>query len=114
MNHHRNPATRGIGNGVADTPEEELVVIFASVAALGIVVGSITIFWEKVVTWLLEQDLLVPASGRPLIVLPETGGAGLDLVGLSCTAGVLLAVVTVLVSMVVRAIVRRRRAEELL
>lgn len=113
MNPRSNPAGRGIGNGIADTPEEEVIVLFAAVGALGLVAGSIAIFWKSAVTWLLEQDLLLPASADPLVQLPAAGGAGLDLVHLSIAGGVLLAILTGLVSLVVRVIRRRRRAEEI-
>lgn len=114
MNQRHNPVGRGVGNGIADTPEEEVLVIVVLVAGLGVVAGSIAIFWKTAVGWLLENDLLVPASAGPILELPGTGGAGLDLVGLSVGGGVLLAVLTGLVSLVVRIVIRRRRAEELL
>ena len=59
-------------NGIADTPEEELVVINVAIGALGTVLASAGILWFKGVAWLLEHKIIVPEAAAPLITIPGT------------------------------------------
>ncbi|ACZ32447.1 hypothetical protein Xcel_3448 (plasmid) [Xylanimonas cellulosilytica DSM 15894] len=102
-----------LGNGIADTPEEEVILIVVGLGALGLIAGSLGLFWDKTIAWLLTHGLLLPAAARPLLEIPGTDGAGLDLMRAAIAAGVLLALIAVVVSSAVRAIRRRRHAEEL-
>ena len=101
------------GNGIADTPEEEFIVVHAALAALAAVIGSAGFLWLKGVEWLIEHNILVAASADPLLVLPASAGAGLDLPRIAIAGGVLLGAVLLSVSAAVRAISRRRRREHL-
>ncbi|MFJ4233868.1 hypothetical protein [Cellulosimicrobium cellulans] len=101
------------GNGIADTPEDELIVINAALVALGAIAGSAGFLWLKGVAWLIEHNILVAASAEPLLVLPASDGAGLDLPRIAIAGGVLLGVVVLSVSAAVRAISRLRRREHL-
>ena len=100
-------------NGIADTPEDELVVINAALLALGAVLGSAAVLWLKGVEWLIEHKILIAASADPLLVLPASAGAGLDLPRIAIAGGVLLGAVVLGVSAALRAISRRRRREHL-
>ncbi len=101
------------GNGIADTPEEELLVINVALGALAAVLGSAAVLWLQGVQWLIQHKILLAASADPLIELPASGGAGLDLPRIAIAGGVLLGVVVLGVSAAVRAISRRRRREHL-
>ena len=101
------------GNGIADTPEEEFLLIAVGLGALGLIGGSLAFFWDKTIAWLLAHGLILPAAAHPVLEIPGADGAGLDLVRAAIAAGVLLALLAVVVSSAVRAIRHRRRAEEL-
>lgn len=101
-----------LGNGIADTPEEEVLLIVVALGSLGLIGGSLALFWDTAVTWLLAHDLLVPAAAEPMVTLPAADGAGLDLVRLAIAAGVLLGLLAVVLSATVRAIRHRRIAKE--
>ena len=47
------------GNGMADTPEEEVLLIHVGLALLGIVAASAGTFWLKGATWLVEHQVLL-------------------------------------------------------
>lgn len=100
------------GNGLADSPQEELVLIHAGLIALGLIAGSAGALWLKGATWLVEHHILVPGAAGPILTIPGTAGAGLDLPRLAIAAAVVLAGIAVLVSSLCR-IVRRRRYEDL-
>jgi hypothetical protein len=34
--------------------------------------------WARIVSWLVDHGLLAPADAHPLLPLPGSGGAGLD------------------------------------
>ena len=57
-------------------------------------------------SWLLENQVLVAAGEQPLLALPASGGAGLDVPRLALAAAALLVVVAGAVSAV------RRRLRE--
>lgn len=96
------------GNGVADTPEEELVLIHVAIAAVAIVLGSAGALWLFASAWLVEHKVLVSAAAKPLIEIPGTAGAGLDLPRIAIAGGILLAGLAAAVSAVRRAWTRRR------
>ena len=106
-------SNRPIGNGIADTPEEEFLLIFVGLGALGAIAGSLAFFWSKVVAWLLDHGILLPATAHPMLTIPGTHGAGLDVMRAAIAAGVLLALLALFVSAAVRAIHHRRHANEL-
>lgn len=58
------------------SPWEELSVISisASVGAALLTVAT----WHKVLTFLVEQQVLVPASSSPMVKIPAGSGIGLD------------------------------------
>ena len=96
------------GNGMADTPEEEVLLIHVGLALLVIVAASAGTFWLKGATWLVEHQVLVAAKADPLLQIPGAAGAGLDVPRLAILAAVILAVVVTAVSSARRAIARRR------
>ena len=65
--------------------------------------GSAGLFWARVITWLVQNKVLVSASSAPIVVLP--GGAGLDLARLLVLAAVVVAAAAAAVSTI-----HRRRA----
>lgn len=85
-----NPANSR-GNGLADTPEEEVLLIHIAMAAAALLLGSAGVIWLKGATWLVEHHVLVAAAKTPLVELPSSGGAGLDLPRIAIIAGVVIA-----------------------
>ena len=93
------------GSGVDD---DDLLVLLL----LGTVAGPaiLAVAWTSIVDWLLEVHVLVDTVQRPLLVLPASGGAGLDLPRLLLLAAFVLGVFALLGSVLTRA-VRSRRAD---
>lgn len=58
------------------SPWEELTVVSigASVVAALLTVAT----WHKLLTYLVDQQILVPASQSPVVTLPAGDGVGLD------------------------------------
>lgn len=100
------------GNGLADTPEEEVLLIHVALAVLGMVVGSAGVLWLKGATWLVEHQVLVGESTDPLVQIPGAAGAGLDVPRLAIATAVVLATLVVAASSARRAIARRREVQE--
>lgn len=96
------------GNGLADTPEEEVLLIHVGLALLGIVAASAGAFWLKGTTWLVEHHVLVSAPSGPLVQIPGAAGAGLDVPRLAILAALLVATLVTAVSSARRAIALRR------
>ena len=105
-----NPAPRN-SNGIADTPQEELVLIHVALAAVAIVVGSAGALWLQGSVWLVEHKVLVARAAQPLIEVPGTAGAGLDLPRIAIALSLVLAALAGAVSAARRA--WRRRPEDL-
>lgn len=98
---------RRVGNGVADTPEEELVLIHVAIAAVAVVLGSAGALWLTGSVWLVQHKVLVAQAAQPLIEVPGTAGAGLDLPRVAIAAGLIVATLAGAVSYVRHAWRRR-------
>src|SRR4051812_27215649 len=96
--------------GAATTPGEEILLIHIGLAAGTLALGSAGLLWLKGATWLVEHHLLLPAAAHALVVVPGTGGAGLDLPRLAVMAGVALATIVLAVSTARRALTSRTEA----
>ena len=101
----------GGGNGLANTPQEELVLIHVAIAAVAVLLGSAGALWLQGANWLVEHQVLVPHAAAPLLEIPATAGAGLDLPRIAIVTGVLLAAIAAGVSAAHRALNRRRHEE---
>lgn len=98
---------RRVGNGVADTPEEELVLIHVAIAAVAVVLGSAGALWLTGSGWLVKHEVLVAQAAQPLIEIPGTAGAGLDLPRVAIATGLIVAALAGAVSYVRHAWRRR-------
>lgn len=76
----------------------------AILAAGGVIAAK---SWETATTWLLEHQLIVPAADDPTVVLPRAAGAGLDVARLGVAAGLVIALLALLVALARRALDRR-------
>lgn len=86
-----NPSSSG--NGLAATPQEEILLIHVGLAALTVALGSAGVLWLKGSTWLVAHQVLVPAAAHPVLTVPGAGGAGLDLPRVAVAAAVVVALV---------------------
>ena len=80
-------------NPATSSADDEFVLFIIGCVAAAALVGSAGFFWLKGVTWLVEHQILVPASQHPLVALPSSDGAGLDLSRLAVLAAVLIALI---------------------
>lgn len=78
-------------NGLATTPHEEMLLIHVGLFAIAAAIGSAGVFMHKGAAWLVQQGMLVAAAADPLLVLPSSGGAGLDRPRIAVAAAVLVA-----------------------
>lgn len=104
-------APRGGSNGLADTPEEELLIIHVAMAVLALLFASAGALWLQGSAWLVEHQVLVAHTAQPLVEVPGTAGAGFDLPRLAIAAGLVLAGLATVVSAARRA--WRRGPEDL-
>lgn len=90
------------------TDPDDLMVLLL----LGLLIGpTIVVFaWTSLVGWLVDHQVLLEAARNPLVVIPASDGAGLDLPRLLLLAAVVLGLLAALGSVIVR-MVRHRAAE---
>lgn len=96
------------GNGLADTPEEEVLLIHLALIGLGALVGSAGLLWLKGTTWLIAHHVLLPARSNPLLDVPGTEGAGLDLPRIAVGVAVIVVVLAFAASEARKAFARGR------
>ena len=97
------------GSGVANSPDEEVILVVVGALALSTLVGSVGLVWVAGARWLVEHHVLVPAAAQPLLEVPGAAGAGLDLPRIAILLALLLAMAAVTVSSARRALVRSRQ-----
>lgn len=95
------------GRGSSD--DDDVVLFF--IALIG-GPGLLAAFWSTAVGWLLEHRWLLPEADTPLLIVPATGGAGLDLPRAVIAAAVALAVGAAVCSWAWRLAARRRAARD--
>jgi hypothetical protein len=88
-------------------PDDLMVLLFA-----GMLIGpGILVFaWTSLMGWLVDHQVLLEAAADPLMVIPASEGAGLDLPRLLLLGAVVLGLLAFLGSLLVR-LVRSRTAE---
>jgi len=96
------------GNGLADTPEEEVLLIHIALGMVGVALASAAALWLTGSAWLVEHQVLVPAKAAPVVQIPGAAGAGLDLSRIAIAAAIVLAVLVIAVSSARRALRHRR------
>lgn len=93
--------------GISD--EDQLTLLMAAPLILGLLVAALPAMSTKATAWLLAHDLIVTASASPLVTIPGTEGAGLDLRRLIIVAAVLTLSAALALSGARRSIDRRRQ-----
>lgn len=90
------------------TDPDDLMVLLL----LGLLAGPtiVVLAWQSLVGWLVDHQVLLAAARDPLVVIPASDGAGLDLPRLLLLGAVVLGLLAALGSIVVR-MVRNRAAE---
>ncbi|GAA4759027.1 hypothetical protein GCM10023328_47980 [Modestobacter marinus] len=93
--------------GSGTDPDDLMVLLFA-----GMLIGpTVLVFaWTSLVGWLVDHQVLLAAARDPLVVVPASDGAGLDLPRLLLLGALLLSLLAALGSAVIR-LIRRRTAE---
>jgi hypothetical protein len=96
-------------NATGLSDEDQLSLLMAAPLILGLLVAALPAMSTKATAWLLAHDLIVAASASPLVTIPGTEGAGLDLRRLIIVAAVLVLAATLALSGARRSIDRRRQ-----
>lgn len=96
-------------DALADSPGEEMLLIFVALGVAGSVLASAGAVWLKGSEWLVAHRVLLPAAAHPVIQIPGTAGAGLDLPRVAIASAVAVAVLAVALSSAWRAMSRRRK-----
>lgn len=96
-------------NAAGLSDEDQLSLLMAAPLILGLLVAALPTMSTKATAWLLAHDLIVEASASPLVTIPGTEGAGLDLRRLIIVVAVLALAATLALSGVRRSIDRRRQ-----
>ena len=87
------------------SPTEEITVI--TLAGTGILAVLSVATWHRLLAWMVDQKLLLPAAQDPLVTLPAGAGVGLDVPRLAIASAVLVFIVVFGI-----AALRRRGDEE--
>lgn len=88
-------------------PDDLIILLFAGMLTGP---GILLLAWTSLVGWLVDHQVLLEAARDPLVVIPGSEGAGLDLPRLLLIGAVVLGLLAVLGSLIVR-LVRSRTAE---
>ncbi|TQC41275.1 hypothetical protein EEB14_55905 [Rhodococcus sp. WS4] len=96
-------------NAAGLSGEDQLSLLMAAPLILGFLVAALPAMSTKAAAWLLAHDFIVAASASPLVTIPGTEGAGLDLRRLIIVAAVLALAATLALSGARRSIDRRRQ-----
>lgn len=99
-------STRSPGTPGPMTDDELWLIILGVVAFPSLAAAAIPV-WNLGASWLVQHQILVPASAHPLVPLPTMQGAGLDAARLSMLVGAVV-LVGVLTILSVRSLVNRR------
>lgn len=85
-------------------PDDLMVLLF-----LGMLAGPtiVVLAWKSLVGWLVDHQILLAATRDPLVVIPASEGAGLDLPRLLLLGALVLGLLAALGTIVVR-LVRNR------
>jgi hypothetical protein len=92
----------------------DLVWAFLGAVLFGVpalIVGGATTGWTNATDWMLEHQVLLPASADPVLPLPATDGAGLDWTRIGLALGG-LAVVSLTLRIVAGLVARRPASTE--
>jgi hypothetical protein len=93
----------------ASSPAEDDALILLVLAYLA-GPALLAYFWKQALAWLLDHQVLIPAASNPLVALPASNGAGLDLPRLLLAGAIALGLIAFLGHRVRRAVqVRRQR-----
>jgi hypothetical protein len=100
-------------NELARTPEEMFLVLLMLAAGAGLVFGAVGGWDDQVLAWLLAHRVLLPAGAETVLIVPFSGGAGLDGPRLMIGGGGGIVIAAWVGDWLARAIARRHREREL-
>lgn len=104
-------STSGQGFRLADTPEDEYVIIHALAVFALAAFSALGVLWYKGVGWLVVHQMLIPSSAHPVLVLPYTRGTGLDWSRILILVAAVVGLLALAISAARRAALRRRAAQ---
>lgn len=67
-----------------------VMILLGGLLVGGAIAAAAVVLWHTVVAWCLGHGFLVSAGESPLLRVPNTGGAGLDLARLAIVAALVL------------------------
>lgn len=102
-------SVRPAQNATGLSDEDQLCLLMAVPLILGLLVAALPAMSTKATAWLLAHDLIVAAWASPLVTIPGTEGAGLDLRRLIVVAAVLALAASLALSGARRSLDRRRQ-----
>ncbi len=88
--------------------DDTFLLCMTAMGSLGAITAAAATWWDRVVSWLVEHQVLVTGNTDPLVTVPYTGGAGLDLPRVTIICAVLL----LTTAMTISALRARSRAGE--
>ena len=92
-----------MSNPAGRTSDDDLfLLLIVGMLSLGAIGGLLTTMWSRALAWLLEHQVVVPALQHPLVALPGSAGAGLDLPRLALAAAAALLLLAALVGAIRR------------
>lgn len=96
------------------TSDDDLfTLLIIGVLGMGAVGGVLAATWSRALVWLLEHQVVVAASAHPMLVLPRSAGAGVDLPRLALAAAAVLLLTAAAVGAVRRRLAVWAAAREL-
>jgi len=85
-------------SGSSGHMSDEDTLLLLSPVILVVVLGSLPMWWAGGAQWLIAHHVLIAASSSPLVAVPGTNGAGLDLRRVAIAAAVVLVALACAVS----------------
>lgn len=100
------------GGGFMDDPAKVLSLAVLALLFGGTIVSLAMGWLDGAIRWLVAQHVLVPAGQSPMLVIPGTHGAGLDLGRVMIVGSVVALLLVTACAGVVRARRRRQMMEQ--
>lgn len=81
-----------------------LTMLAVGLLLLGSAGTGVALAWSKILSWCLEQQVLLAAPADPMAVIPGSDGAGLDVPRIAVAVAVLVLILAVAGGVATRAV----------